>query len=130
MQFRPITSRDYEAVREFLAENGWETRVADREKFYQMLEKASRTVAAFEDRRVVGFARALCDDVSNGYIGTVAVAADKRGQGIGRELVRRLVGEDTGITWVLRAGHESAGFWKKMGFTVSALAMERTRSNG
>lgn len=128
MDFRPATPADYPAVRQFLAESGWEKRVADAEKFRRMMENAGRTVVAFDGERVVGFARALCDDVSNGYIGTVAVAPDKRRQGVGRELVRRLIGEDKGITWVLRAGHGSESFWRKMGFNVSEVAMEKTRS--
>jgi predicted N-acetyltransferase YhbS len=128
MEFRAVEPEDYEAVRQFLAENGWEKRVADREKFYRMMANANRTVAAFEGEKIVGFARALCDDVSNGYIGTVAVAEDFRGQGIGRALVEKLIGDDKNITWVLRAGRGSAEFWKKMGFTVSEVAMEKTRS--
>ncbi|MBX7170524.1 MAG: GNAT family N-acetyltransferase [Pyrinomonadaceae bacterium] len=127
MEFRAITPNDYEAVRQFLAENGWEKRVADADKFHQMMENASRTVVAFEDERVIGFARALCDGVSNGYIGTVAVAEDFRKQGVGRELVERLMGDDKNITWVLRAGRGSEEFWKKMGFSVSEVAMERNR---
>jgi ribosomal protein S18 acetylase RimI-like enzyme len=77
---------------------------------------------------VVGFARALCDGVSNGYISMVAVAPERRGQGIGRELVRRLMGDDPAITWVLRAGRGSTGFWQKMGFSASEIAMERNRA--
>jgi predicted N-acetyltransferase YhbS len=128
MEFRSIKPADYEAVRQFLAENGWEKRVADVEKFRRMMENASRTVVAFEGERVIGFARALCDEVSNGYIGTVAVAVDFRGKGVGRELVERLVGDDPHITWVLRAGRGSEKFWKKMGFSVSEAAMEKTRT--
>lgn len=127
MIYRPAEPQDYEAVRRFLAENGWEKRVADGERFQKMMENADRTVVARSGERVVGFARALCDGVSNGYIGTVAVAEDFRGQGIGRELVQRLIGNDPNITWVLRAGRGSREFWKKMGFTVSDIAMERTR---
>ena len=128
MIFRAIRIEDFEAVRRFLAENGWEKRVADAEKFRQMMANASRTVVALDGERVVGFARALCDDVSNGYIGTVAVAEDFRRQGVGRELVERLIGDDKNITWVLRADRGSAQFWRKMGFRLSEVAMERTRS--
>lgn len=128
MWFKPITSTDYESVRIFLAENGWEKRVADAEKFRRMMDNADRTVVAFAGARVVGFARALCDEVSNGYIGTVAVAEDFRGQGIGRELVERLVGDDENITWVLRAGRGSEKFWEKMNFSRSETAMEKTRT--
>jgi N-acetylglutamate synthase-like GNAT family acetyltransferase len=128
MIFRPAKKEDYEAVRRFLAENGWEKRVSDAAKFRKMMENASRTVIALEDEKIIGFARALCDDVSNGYLGTVAVAADFRRRGIGREMVERLTGDDKNITWVLRAGRGSAEFWKKMGFTASEAAMEKTRS--
>lgn len=128
MEYRPAEKADFEAVREFLAANGWEKRVADAERFRKMIENASRTVVAVNGGRIVGFARALCDDVSNGYIGTVVVAPDKRGHGIGGEMVKRLMGDDPDITWVLRAGHGSGEFWKKMGFAESSVAMERNRT--
>jgi len=127
MEYRSAAPADYEKIRLFLSENGWEKRVADKEKFHKMMENADRTVVAFEGERVIGFARALCDEVSNGYIGTVAVAEDFRRRGVGRELVERLIGDDTNITWVLRAGRGSKEFWEKMGFTVSEVAMERNR---
>ena len=129
MQYRPIGREDYEAVRQFLSEMGWQERVADPARFQLMMEKAHRTVVAFDDNRVVGFARALCDGVSNGYISMVAVAPNRRGRGIGRELVRRLTGEDSTITWVLRAGHGSTGFWERLGFKPSEVAMEKIRSS-
>ena len=128
MEYRPVSSEDYEAVRRFLSEMGWQDRVADPERFKLMMEKTDRTMAAFDASRVVGFSRALCDGVSNGYISMVAVATDKRGQGLGRELVRRLIGDDVGITWVLRAGRGSTGFWERVGFERSGTAMERVRA--
>ncbi len=128
MKFTPIAPSDYDRVRQFLSEMGWKDRVADPEKFDKLIEHTSRTVVAHEGDRVVGFARAVCDEVSNGYISMVAVAADKRGQGIGRELVRQLIGNDVGITWVLRAGHGSSPFWEKVGFARSEVAMERVRT--
>ncbi len=79
---------------------------------------------------MVGFGRALCDGVSNGYLSMIAVAPDLRGQGVGREIVRQLMADDEHdqVTWVLRAGRNSAGFWKALSFTESAIAMERTRT--
>ena len=128
MEFRPIKPEDYELVRHFLMEVGWEHRVGDPQSFRNMIEKTDRTVVAWDEQRVVGFGRALCDGVSNGYISMVGVAADRRGQGIGRKLVEHLIQDDTNLTWVLRAGRNSEGFWKRMGFTGSSIAMERVRS--
>ena len=128
MEFRPIMPDDYEAARRFLSDEGWQHRVHDDERFRKMMERTGRAVIALEGTRIVGFARALCDEVSNGYISMVAVAEDKRGQGLGRELVRQLMKDDAGITWVLRAGRGSLGFWEKMGFKASQVAMEKTRT--
>ena len=127
IEYREARPDNYEAVRQFLADNGWEKRVADLERFQKMMMNASRAVVALDGERVVGFARAITDGVSNGYIGTVAVDERRRGQGIGRQMVKRLMGNDPQITWVLRAGHGSDKFWEKMGFRPSEIAMERTR---
>ena len=127
--YRPVQTDDYEAVQMFLANNGWAARVSDVDRFRAMLDGADRTVIALDGVRVVGFARALCDGVSNGYISMVAVAEDLRRQGIGRHLVEHLMqGDNDGdITWVLRAGRDSRGFWERLGFTASDIAMERVR---
>jgi predicted N-acetyltransferase YhbS len=127
MEFKAARQEDYEAIRQFLTEAGWRHRVSDPERFRKMMEQTSRTIVAWDKERVIGFARALCDEVSNGYISMVAVAADRRGQGIGRKLIEHLTGDDSRITWLLRAGHGSTGFWEKMGFKASAVAMERVR---
>ncbi|HJU54804.1 MAG TPA: GNAT family N-acetyltransferase [Pyrinomonadaceae bacterium] len=125
---RQIEPEEYEAVRQFLAGEGWQHRVADPERFRKMLDATRRAVVAWEDARVVGFARALCDEVSNGYISMLAVASDRRGRGIGRRLVEQLIGDDPCITWVLRAGRSSRGFWEKLGFKASEIAMEKIRT--
>ena len=127
MELKSITADDYDVVRQFLAEVGWQHRVNDPEQFCRLIANTNRTVVAWDGSRVVGFARALCDGVSNGYISMVAVAADQRGHGIGRKLVQSLIGSDVHITWILRAGPGSEGFWEKMGFKGSGVAMERVR---
>ena len=127
--YRPIRTDDYEAVKTFLADHGWGARVSDVDRFHAMVEGADLTVVALDGGRVVGFARALCDGVSNGYISMVAVAEDLRRQGIGRRMVEHLMQGDPGgeITWVLRAARGSRGFWERLGFMASDIAMERIR---
>lgn len=128
VSYGPVEPADYEPVRQLLCEMGWSKGLADAARFEAMLTGADRTVVAREGGRVVGFARAICDGAYNGYISTVAVAADRRGRGIGRELIRRLTGDDPHITWVLRAGRGSEEFWRRMGFEPSEVAMERVRT--
>lgn len=128
--YRPVHAGDYEQVRQLVIEMGWDKRVQDPNRFRRMMEGANRTVVAVEGQRVVGFARALFDNASNGYISMVAVVADRQGLGIGRELVTRLMQVDAPrqITWVLRSARESTGFWEKMGFRKSDVAMEIVRT--
>jgi len=131
LEFRSATTKEYQAIREFLRALGWDERVRDEARFQAMMENASRKVVAVDGGRIVGFARALCDDASNGYISMVAVAPDRRRERIGRGLIERLTGGESGrgITWVLRAGRESAPFWERLGFSHSVIAMERMRSD-
>jgi len=128
--FRAIEPGDYAQVRQLLADTGWQQRVQDSDRFERMVREANGTIVVVEQERIVGFARALFDGASNGYISTVVVAADRQGQGIGRELVKKLMDVDhpANITWVLRAGRGSTAFWEKMGFKKSETAMEIVRT--
>ena len=127
--YREAVPADYAQVKQLLTHIGWGKRVEDDDRLARMIQGADRNVVACRDERVVGFARALFDGASNGYISTVAVAPDEQRQGIGRELVKRLMHCDHPgqITWVLRSRAESRGFWESLGFTASATAMEIVR---
>jgi len=128
--FRSAEPADYGQIRQLVMDTGWGKRVQDPDRFRRMMEGADRTVVALDGDRIVGFARALFDDASNGYISMVAVVSDRQGQGIGRDLVKRLldVKAPQQITWVLRSARESTGFWEKMGFRKSDVAMEIVRT--
>lgn len=84
IEYRPIKPEYYEEVRRFLSDSGWQSRVQDPIWFRTMMERADRTVVVIENSHVIGFGRALCDDVSNGYIPMVVVAADKRDHASGQ----------------------------------------------
>ena len=107
---------------------GWTHRVRDPAAFRRLLANSDRTVAVWDGERLIGFARALCDEVSNGYISMVAIDPDYHGQGVGRRMIEVLLKDDSHITWVLRADQESQEFWEHLGFQPSALAMERLRT--
>src|SRR5580700_11426525 len=108
--FRPAGDVDLGELQHFLIEAGWGHRLGDLGRFRQLVSGSTRTVVASCDGGIVGFGRAICDDVANGYLSMIAVAVDHRGLGIGTEIVRRLMGDDPEITWVLRAGRGSEGF--------------------
>jgi len=80
-------------------------------------------VAAYDDDRLVGFARAISDGVTNAYVSSVMIGAKYRRRGIGRELMRRLMAGRDGMRWVLHARGESKAFYESVGFSAASDMM-------
>jgi len=128
MQIRPFQQADASDVFRLLTANGWQHRIPSIDYLRELVAASQRAMVAVDGGRTVGFARAITDGLSNGYLSMVVVEASCQGQGIGTQLVERIVGDEPQVTWVLRAGREGAhGFFSKLGFTASADAMERVR---
>lgn len=126
MEIRTIRAEEIESARRLLVANAWGPRVRDPDLFRQIVEQSQVKLVALHDGAVIGFLRAITDGIFNGYISMVVVDADHRGRGVGSALVRAAMGENRKMTWVLRAGRDGvARFYEKLGFNVSAVAMER-----
>lgn len=125
---RNLLRAEVEPVRLFLGQHGWGHRTGSSDYFAQLIENSQRTAVALSGEQIIGFARGLTDGLSNGYLSMVVVAGQHRRAGVGRALVEHVMGDNSEITWMLRAGREGAdAFFASLGFQSSVIAMERPR---
>ena len=102
--------------------------VQTREALGAQVRGARWVVSAWEGPRLVGFARALSDGITNAYVSSVMVDAAYRRRGIGRELIGRLLADRRGVRFVLHARDEEAMcFYRALGFTDAPNIMWRDR---
>lgn len=128
ISIRDLLPTEVEAARQFLERHGWGHRTGTAEHFAQLVQNSQRTAVALSGQQIIGFARGITDGLSNGYLSMVVVDGQHRRAGIGRALVEHAMGDNTDITWVLRAGREGAeAFFASLGFETSVIAMERLR---
>lgn len=104
-------------------------RAVDRGRLAQQVSGSMFVVSAWDGGRLAGFARAISDGVTNAYISTVAVLPQYRRQGIGREMMRRLLNGRDGITFALHSRPEAKQFYVECGFLETADMFRRLRKH-
>lgn len=93
----------------------------------RQIEGARHVVTAHHAGALVGFARAISDDTTNGYISSVMVSPAFQRRGIGRGLIRQIIEGRDHIRWVLHTRKEAAPFYEALGFTNAPDMMWRDR---
>lgn len=78
---------------------------------------------AYDGDKLIGVARALSDGLCQAAIYNIALDAEYRGYGIGRELIRRLLDQLKGQTVLLYTHPKNIGMYEKLGFRRSKTAM-------
>lgn len=87
------------------------------------MDASYRRVWAVLGGRIVGYINAISDGVLNAFIPWLEVHPDHQGQGLGRELVRRLVVELDGMYAIdLCCDPELVPYYESQGFTGFAGA--------
>lgn len=131
MFIQEMTPALVSATRQFLIDNGWAHRIGTEADFANLIKASQYALVALSNEgQVIGFARAISDGLSNGYLSMIAVHSTYRRKGIGTALVQQILSNHEHITWVLRAGREGAeAFFNSLGFVNSSIAMERPRQH-
>ncbi len=87
-----------------------------------MLEGTAVVLGAWEEDRLVGFARAITDGIYRGLIDDVVVEESRRSMGIGSELMQRLLEwlTEMGLAQILlRCREDMVPFYKRHGFKIA-----------
>jgi GNAT superfamily N-acetyltransferase len=106
---------DRDVVWEYLSTRAYWSRWRTRADVETQLDSAWRVAGAYRDGAMVGFARAVSDGVSFGYLADVFVLDDARGAGVGKALVEAMLAGTDRIRWVLFTD-DAHGLYSRYGF--------------
>jgi ribosomal protein S18 acetylase RimI-like enzyme len=123
---------DAGAVHAYIAGESYWGRGRSLELVERTITGSQRVVGLYHGDRQVGFARAVSDGVTVGYLADVYVLAPYRGRGLGLELVRETLDSGPGwpVRWLLHTA-DAQGLYRKLGFAEGTAAyplMERGRA--
>lgn len=106
---------------------GWPTPPSP-ERLIAVMDGSYRRVWALDGDRVVGYINAISDGVLNAFVPWLEVHPDYQNQGIGAELVRRLLAQLDGMYAIdLCCDPALVGYYERLGFTAMAGAGIRNR---
>ena len=106
---------------------GWSEETSDLDRLQLMVENSQIVVNAWDEGKMIGFARCVTDYVFNGQINNVIVDQGYRGRGIGKCLISKILNTSKKVTYILRGDPENIGFYKQLGFKDVDLSLVYNR---
>lgn len=98
---------------------GWWSQEADDEAVARITAGSHCFLVAMEGSEIIGMGRAISDRTSDAYIQDVTVSQSLRSQGIGTNILRKIVArlQADGLQWIgLIAEKGSSDFYHQLGF--------------
>jgi ribosomal protein S18 acetylase RimI-like enzyme len=94
----------------------------------KMLKNTDYHFSAWDDNKLIGFARVLTDGIYRATLWDVVIHPDYQGQGIGEELMNRILSHPvlSKIERFWLNTRDKFGFYEKFGFIRSDQGMVRT----
>jgi GNAT superfamily N-acetyltransferase len=108
---------DVDEVFRFLSEEAYWVPGRSRETIERLVRGSTRVVAAYDDGRLVGFARVVSDRSNFAWLGDVFVVESHRRRGIGTEIVREAVEHEPerDLVWYLST-RDAGDLYAQFGF--------------
>ncbi len=120
-ELKTVTEAEFTALAELYREAGWVAPEEDSQFIRRVTAGSTVFIAVYDRERIIGMGRAISDGVSDAYIQDIAVLKAYRHQGIGGEIVRRIVAalEAQKIDWIALVGEPGTeSFYRALGFTA------------
>jgi len=118
---------NYDGLMKLFNQAGWSDKTSDLDRLHLMVENSQIVVTAWEEGKMIGFARCVTDYVFNGQINNVIVDQEYRGMGIGKELVSKILTDSNKVTYILRGDPDNIDFYKQIGFKDAVLSLVYNR---
>lgn len=112
-EIRPFAPGDLDGVIRLSAAEGWPSFEEDRERAMRVLTAPGvTTVVAIEGDSIVGYAQLFSDGELQAFLANLAVAADHRRSGLGRQLVNEALRLAGGERIDLLSEEEALDFYR------------------
>jgi len=108
------TDIDWELVPEILNAAGMSFHNAAVHR--QAFSASASVVFVFDEQQLIGFGRAISDGIVQAAIYDVAVLPSRQGQGIGKQIIQKIVASLPGCNFILYASPGKEPFYRKLNF--------------